>query len=92
MTQSERNRVVLSFDAFVVRFAAEFDMPVEGLKSSTLLFGELGFDSLEFLRASIFLDSLAPFDVPPDLDHEAITLDDLYRFYCLNATTPDSEA
>lgn len=74
----------LTLTEFLGRLASEFDL--EGrdppLAAETRLRADLGFDSLDLLRLSIFLDALAGVLVPEDLELvDEITLGDVHYYY-----------
>jgi len=69
---------------FLERLAREFDLE-DGdppLAADTRVRADLGFDSLDLLRLSIFLDALAGVIVPEDLEKlDDVTLGEVHYYY-----------
>jgi hypothetical protein len=80
---------VLGYDQFSGHFVTEFEFPPSKLSRSTRLVQDFDFDSFQFFRLAIFLDSLIPTELPEDLDLETITLGNVYDFYAVQAATTD---
>jgi len=80
---------IVGFDRFCTLLAQEFDVDASTLSRDTHVVDELAFDSLELLRLSIFIEMLAPIDMPTDVDFKALTLGAVYDHYAVNAATID---
>jgi acyl carrier protein len=76
---------VLAPDRFVKLLATEFELDPVCLVRATRFVGDLDFDSFQFFRLAVFIEMLAPIDVPDDVDLDALTVGALYDFYAVEA-------
>jgi acyl carrier protein len=78
---------VIGQDKFVVLFAEEFDLDESSVSPETALLEDLGFDSLQYLRAAVFMEMLlSGIEISDGEIVDGLTVGGLYRRYCLAVT------
>jgi acyl carrier protein len=80
---------IVGFDRFCTLFRAEFALEEGSLARDSRLVYDLGFDSLQLFRLSIFVEMLAPIDLPAEIDFDALTLGSVYDHYAVTAALLD---
>ncbi len=75
----------VTMSRFVALFAREFDLEEDHLTRNTCIVHDLGFDSLELFRLMIFLEMLAPIDLPEDINLDDLTIGTVYDHYAAEA-------
>jgi hypothetical protein len=80
---------IVGFDHFCTLFRDEFVLGDDSLSRDTRLIHDLAFDSLQLFRLAIFVEMLAPIDLPAEIDFDALTLGAVYDHYAVTAALLD---
>jgi acyl carrier protein len=76
---------VASFDRFRHLLAGEFEIAEHSIVRDTNFVIDLDFDSFQMFRLAIFIEMLAPIDIPDSIDLQALTVGAVYDHYAVEA-------
>jgi acyl carrier protein len=76
---------IVTAERFITLFANEFQLDEQTLSRDTYIVQDLDFDSLELFRLMLFVEMLAPIDLPDRVNFDELTLGSIYDHYAAEA-------
>jgi acyl carrier protein len=76
---------VIGFERFRTLLAQELEIAEDALTREARFVLDLDFDSFQLFRLAIFVEMLAPVDIPAEIDIETLTVGAVYEHYAVEA-------